>query len=75
MAPRVAYDVALMGKKTTSGLVCAACGQDSVIQIELSLPDGTRVFFCSCHRCEAKWWDRDGEHLPLDAVMDLRADT
>jgi len=69
------YHVTLMGRKmTTSGLLCAACGQDSVIQIELSLPDGTQVQFCSCHRCEAKWWDRDGEQLALDAVLDLRGE-
>ena len=61
-----------MGKKITSdGLQCATCGERSVIQIELTLPDDTQVLFCSCHRCEAKWWDRDGEQLELDAVVDL----
>lgn len=64
-----------MGRKVTAeGLRCAVCGQQSVIQIELALPDGTQVLFCSCHRCEAKWWDRDGEHLALDAVIDLVGD-
>jgi hypothetical protein len=37
----------------------------------LKLPDGAEVLFCSCHLCEAKWWDRDGEQLELDAVVDL----
>jgi Zn-finger nucleic acid-binding protein len=42
-----------------------------VIEIELKLPDGSEVVFCSCHRCESKWWDRDGEHLELDALVDV----
>jgi Zn-finger nucleic acid-binding protein len=42
-----------------------------VIQIELTLPDGTQVVFCSCHRCETRWWDRNGEQLELDAVLEM----
>lgn len=62
----------LMGRtRQTSALRCEQCGQDSVIQIELTLPDGTDVMFCSCHRCESRWWDHDGETLELDAVIDL----
>ncbi|MGB5169471.1 MAG: hypothetical protein WBP49_13820 [Acidimicrobiia bacterium] len=53
------------------GLTCNSCGQNSVIQIELTLPDGSEVVFCSCHRCESKWWDRDGEVLDLDALSDV----
>jgi Zn-finger nucleic acid-binding protein len=52
-------------------LTCNTCGQNSVIQIELTLPDGSEVVFCSCHRCESKWWDRDGEVLDLDALIDV----
>jgi Zn-finger nucleic acid-binding protein len=53
------------------GLTCNTCGQNSVIQIELTLPDGSEVVFCSCHRCESKWWDRDGEVLDLDGLIDV----
>ena len=53
------------------GLTCNTCGRNSVIQIELTLPDGSEVVFCSCHRCESKWWDRDGEVLDLDALIDV----
>jgi len=61
-----------MGRKVSAtGLRCKTCGDESVIQIGLTLPDGTEVLFCSCHRCESKWWDRDGEQLDLDAVVDL----
>jgi len=53
------------------GLTCNTCGRNSVIEIELTLPDGSEVVFCSCHRCESKWWDRDGEVLDLDALIDV----
>jgi len=53
------------------GLICNTCGHSSVIEIELTLPDGSEVVFCSCHRCESKWWDRDGEVLDLDALIDV----
>jgi hypothetical protein len=61
-----------MGRDTTpSSLICADCGADSVIQIDLTLADGTEVDFYSCHQCESRWWNRDGEKLGLDAVLDL----
>lgn len=61
-----------MGRESTSGsLVCGVCGADSVIQIELTLADGTEVEFYSCHRCETRWWNRDGKELELDTVLDL----
>ena len=61
-----------MGRDTTADtLTCAACGADSVIQIELKLADGAEVDFFSCHRCETRWWNRDGEHLGLDDVLNL----
>jgi hypothetical protein len=61
-----------MGRKATSSeLACADCGADSVIQIELTLPDGTEVTFYSCHKCENRWWDRDGQELDLEVVLDL----
>ncbi len=50
---------------------CPKCAVRDVIRIELRLPDGTEVHFCSCHKCEAKWWDRDGESLALEQVLEL----
>ncbi len=57
-----------------TGLVCVSCGQSSVIQIEMELPDGTEVVFCSCHVCEARWWDKDGEAVTVDGIIDLVRD-
>lgn len=50
------------------------CGQSSVIQIEMTLPDGSDVVFNSCHVCETKWWDREGEPVPVDGIIDLVAE-
>lgn len=58
-------------KASTSGLTCASCGQNSVIEIEMKLPDGTEVVFCSCHVCEARWWDKEGESISVEAIIDL----
>ncbi len=60
-----------MRKAEVEGLVCTECGQTSVIQIEMKLPDGTEVMFCSCHVCEAKWWDKEGEAVSVDGIIDL----
>ena len=42
-----------------------------MIEIDLTLPDGTEVTFNSCHKCEARWWKQDGSDLDLDVVLDL----
>lgn len=49
---------------------CAKCGARDAIQIRLTLPDGTGVDFNSCHRCEHRWWDADGEVLDLTTVLE-----
>ena len=51
--------------------VCPECGADDGIEIELRLADDTFVNFCSCHQCEARWWNRDGKSLALDDVLKL----
>ena len=60
-----------MTKASTNSLTCTSCGQTSVIEIEMKLPDGTEVVFCSCHVCEARWWDKEGESIPVEAIIDL----
>ena len=50
---------------------CPTCGADEVIEIRQKLADGTELQFCSCHRCDQKWWDRDGEQLELADVLRL----
>jgi DNA-directed RNA polymerase subunit M/transcription elongation factor TFIIS len=50
---------------------CVECGASDIIEIDMTLGDGTTVLFCSCHECENRWWNRDGEPLGLDAVLRL----
>ena len=51
--------------------LCPECGASDFIEIDLTLPDQSDVTFCSCHRCENRWWNRDGEPMPLDDVLKL----
>lgn len=32
---------------------------------------GRDLAFSTCHHCEAKWWFRDGEEVPLSSVIGL----
>lgn len=57
--------------QATADLQCAGCGSTAVIEIDLTLPDGTEVTFNSCHQCEARWWNQNGKKLELDVVLDL----
>jgi hypothetical protein len=50
--------------------VCASCGGTDAIEIRLRLND-TEVEFHSCHRCEHRWWDCDGELIDLTTVLQL----
>jgi transcription elongation factor Elf1 len=61
-----------MGRETgQKELSCVTCGSESVIEIALTLPDGTEVAFYTCHQCEARWWNRGDESLDLEVVLDL----
>jgi DNA-directed RNA polymerase subunit M/transcription elongation factor TFIIS len=50
---------------------CAQCGGTDAIEIRLRLSDDSEVDFHSCHRCEHRWWDADGETIDLTTVLDL----
>ena len=54
----------------TAQVECADCGARDAIQIKLTLPDGTNVDFNSCHRCEYRWWNSDGEVIDLTTVLE-----
>jgi hypothetical protein len=30
---------------------------------------GSELQFSTCHECEAKWWVKDGEPVPLTSVL------
>lgn len=53
------------------GVTCVNCGSEEAIEIDIKLQDDTQVTFYSCHRCDSRWWNRDGEAVALDSVLDL----
>lgn len=52
-------------------LCCPKCGSHNVININLTVEDGVPVSFYSCHDCEKRWWDKNGEPVDLPEVLDL----
>jgi DNA-directed RNA polymerase subunit M/transcription elongation factor TFIIS len=54
---------------TDKTVACTECGAPDAIQIELKLPDGTEVEFCSCHRCENRWWNQGGKNVDVAKVL------
>ncbi|MFQ5516218.1 MAG: hypothetical protein ACE5E8_01475 [Acidimicrobiia bacterium] len=53
------------------GVPCVNCGSEDAIEIDIKLPDDTRVTFYSCHHCDSRWWNRDGVAVELGSVLDL----
>ena len=52
-------------------LECPRCGSKDVININLSLTQGDRVAFYSCHRCDKRWWHKDGAPVDLPEVLEM----
>jgi DNA polymerase III alpha subunit (gram-positive type) len=50
------------------GALCPICRQGELITIEMTVGDRD-LKFTTCHKCEAKWWYRDGEEVPLQSVI------
>ena len=47
---------------------CPVCHQGDLITISMSV-SANDLSFTTCHMCEAKWWYRDGESVPLRSVI------
>ena len=47
---------------------CPECHQGDLISITMTV-SGSDLSFTTCHMCEAKWWYRDGEAVPLQSVI------
>jgi formate dehydrogenase maturation protein FdhE len=47
---------------------CPVCEQGDLISITMSV-GGRELAFTTCHLCEAKWWYRDGQAVPLKSVI------
>jgi len=51
---------------------CPSCTKGDLITIMIGV-SGRDLSFTTCHFCEAKWWYRDGELVPLTSILDLVA--
>lgn len=49
---------------------CPNCNAGDLIRITMAV-GGRDLAFATCHHCEAKWWFRDGEEVPLASVLGL----
>jgi len=49
---------------------CPSCKQGDLITISMTVSERD-LTFTTCHLCEAKWWLREGEVVPLVSVLDL----
>lgn len=47
---------------------CPVCDQGDLITITMAVAESD-LSFTTCHLCEAKWWYRDGEAVPLRSVI------
>lgn len=47
---------------------CPVCQQGDLISIAMNV-SGAGLSFTTCHLCEAKWWYRDGDPVPLQSVI------
>jgi hypothetical protein len=49
---------------------CPDCKVGDLIKISMTV-GGRDLAFATCHHCEAKWWFREGEEVPLSSVIGL----
>ena len=49
---------------------CAGCGSGRVTHLAMNLTDGTPVVFTSCHHCEERRWEHEGETLSVTDVIE-----
>jgi uncharacterized protein (DUF983 family) len=61
----VAEDTSMDGKIQGT---CPECEQGDLISISMTV-SGSDLSFTTCHLCEAKWWYRDGDAVPLQSVI------
>lgn len=52
---------------------CPQCGGEDCTQIVINLKEEDSVQFFNCRRCEAKWWEHEGDTIALDEVLTLAA--
>jgi DNA-directed RNA polymerase subunit RPC12/RpoP len=53
----------------TTRAQCPACGSRRLMQIAMTLTDGTPVRFTSCRGCEHRSWTQAEGILPVESVL------
>lgn len=53
---------------------CPQCGGEDATNIVINLREEDSVQFFACRRCEAKWWEHEGDTIALDEVLNLAAE-
>jgi len=53
-------------------MACPKCRAAKLVEIGMTLAEA-RITMHSCSRCETRWWEREGENIPLAHVLDLAA--
>jgi hypothetical protein len=51
---------------------CPKCRTRELVRIEMTVA-GEQVIHNSCSECDLRWWEGDGERLPLAEVLELAA--
>jgi hypothetical protein len=53
-------------------MACPVCRARQLVEISVTLKE-RKVTLRSCSGCYTKWWESDGERLPLDSLLELAA--
>ena len=53
---------------------CPQCHGEDTTTIAIKLRGDDSVSFYQCRRCEAKWWQHNGDTIALDEVLNLTAE-
>lgn len=59
----------LTQRELRTGAVCYGCGSIHVTRLSMNLTDGTPVDFTSCHHCEHRSWEHEGNLLTREGVL------
>ena len=51
-------------------MTCPVCHGGQLVEIDMSL-QGEDVRMRSCSRCDTRWWERNGDRIDLEAVLEL----
>ena len=72
MARADGEDAAENGQRVGCGVKCPRCRSRELVVIEMSVA-GEHVVLNSCSACDVRWWEGDGERMPLADLLDLAA--